>query len=243
MNSKYTVGLLVIFIALALAAYFAGKDREPTNMTEGTATPTPAPMLALEAADVQEFLASGPDGEVTLARVSGGWEVDGEPADDLVDGTIERLSPPDVIRVLTDRNPDDYGFATPTLTITLKTQSGTEHVLLFGDDTPVDGNVYVRVGEEGPIYIVLGTDVATVRGWLTSPPLAPTATATQGTQTAGPAAGTVTPAAADGSETPDEEATSAEPTGTGTAEETEAPETELPATKSATQTRTPTTTP
>jgi hypothetical protein len=236
MNSKYTLALFALFVGLAAAAYFLGRDREPTNMTAGTATPTPAPMVDLEASAVQEVAVGGADGEMTLTRVAGGWEVDGEPAADTVGETIERLSPPEVIRVLEGRDPDDYGFASPSLTITLKTQEGTEHVLFFGDDTPVDGNVYVRVGPEGPIYIVSGTDVTTVRGWLTSPPLAATATS-EATEVTGTPEATVEPGTP-GTGEPEEgmTATSDPQTPTPESEATETPSVGASATSTPTST-------
>jgi hypothetical protein len=177
MNTKYTAGMLALFLALAAAAYYAGRDREPVDLAAGTATPTPAPLFEYEPTDIQEFDVEGEEGSVTLTRVAGGWEVDGEPANDSIDPIVERLAHPAPLRTLpSDRDPETYGFASPTLTVTLRTQDGEEQVLVYGDETVIDAQVYVRLGGVGDIHMFSSGDWNTMRGWLTNPPLRPTAT-------------------------------------------------------------------
>ncbi len=179
MNRKYTLSLFAVFVALAAAAYYAGRDREPVEMTAGTATPTPEPMYTIAADDVQEIDVSGPGDEYVLRRAAGGWEVDGEKASEAVDGLVTRLAEGSIKRELPlDRNPSDYGFATPTLTVTIKTKAGDTYALTVGDDTPVESSVYLRLNGEAPIRVMAKADISTLRDWLTDPPLAPTATPT-----------------------------------------------------------------
>jgi hypothetical protein len=177
MNTKYTLGLLVAFVALAAAAYYAGRGREPVDLAAGTATPTPAPLFEFDPGDVEELVVDGDGGSITLTRAAGGWEVNGQAANDSVDGVVERLAKPVPIRTLPeDRDPDTYGFAAPTLTVTLKTQSGEEKVFVYGDEAPVDAHVYVQMGGSPAIHLFSSGDWNTLRDWLTNPPYRPTAT-------------------------------------------------------------------
>lgn len=178
MNPRNTFIIFIVFLALVgIAVYVDRQDTSPRDLGEGTATPTPEALFAFEPADVQEVHLLGDLGETTLRRTAGGWEVDGQPANDFAGGTLERVANPRVIRdIPADRDPDTYGFATPTLTVTLKLQDGGEHVLAVGDDAPVDPYVYVRVPASGRIVLITASDVNTLKGWLTEPPLAPTPT-------------------------------------------------------------------
>jgi hypothetical protein len=195
-NTKYTVGVFLIFVALVAAvAYLQRSGTESVDVGKGPPTPTAMPLVELEAAQVQEFTAQSPDGSVTLTRVAGGWEVNGQSAKESVDSTVTSLAKPAVVRELPeDRNPEDYGFATLSLTITLKTQDGTETVLEVGDDTPVGSDVYIRTKGASRIVTISNFDVNEVKGWITDPPLAPTPTpsaeATSGTPEPGVGEGT-----------------------------------------------------
>jgi len=196
MNIRYTLILVLVAVALGIFAW-TQRDVTPVDLAKGTATPTPVALLDLKPDDVQEVEVSGKDGKYTLTRVAGGWEVDGQKASDLVNSVVANLAKPGVLRELSaDRKPQDYGFATPSLTVTLKTAGGTSHVIEVGDDTPVEtGNVYVRLKDGPKIVVVSKSDITSLNDWFTNKPLAPTATPSpEGT----PAAGTPGAAATGG---------------------------------------------
>ncbi len=184
MNLRYTLILVLLAVALGIFAY-TQRDTEPVDVGTGTATPTAGPLFDLKPEDVQEVAVVSATGSYTLTRVAGGWEVDGQPANDMVDGVVKTLAAPTIVRELpADRDPEDYGFATPSLTVTLKTAGGDSKVLQVGDDTPVDFNVYLREKDAARIVIVGRADITSLKDWVTTRPLAPTPTPT------GPAAGT-----------------------------------------------------
>ena len=251
MNTRNTLILLIVFGALlAVAVYLSRNETESVDLSEGTATATPAPLIELEAASVQEVTGETADGSVTMSRVAGGWEVNGESAAEHVDGTLSRLANPTVVRDMPPgADPEVYGFATPSMTITLTTQDGAETILEVGDETLVDSNVYLRKSGEGRIVVVSNFEVNELKGWIDTPPLAPTPTpegagddtgdADSGEADEDPtdgAEGSETPSADEGTTTPepgDDEATQ-DPDETPEADETPTEATDDPETPSAT---------
>lgn len=176
MNLRFTLIVFLVFVAAAVFLY-TQRDREPTRVGPGAPTETPESILSLDAGDVQEVAVVGASGAYTLTRVAGGWEVDDQPAGTEVDSVVTSLANPTVLRVLPeDRDPNDYGFATPSLTVTLRTAAGDAHILHVGDDAPADPQVYVRLGGAGRIVLIGDYDVNRLKDWLTEPPLAPTET-------------------------------------------------------------------
>jgi hypothetical protein len=144
-NSRYTLILLLIFIGLVAFAV-TQRDAEPMQLGEGAPTPTPEDLLEINASDIEEVSVEGESGSYVLSRVSGGWEVDGDAAADEVDGLVTRLANPSVTRELpADRDPEIYGFAAPTLTVTLGTAVGDTYVILVGDEVPGGYDRYVGV--------------------------------------------------------------------------------------------------
>lgn len=181
MNRNYT--LIVVIGALALIALaFWQRDTEPVDLAKGTATPTPGPIMSLAHADVQELTVTGPAGkQTTLTRAGEGWQVDGALAADTVDGTISNVVKLAALDTLpAELKPADYGFESPTLTVTLKTSAGATTVFRVGDDVVGEASSsYVLLDGAGqPILIVNNVDLKTLLGWLDAKPLAPTPTAT-----------------------------------------------------------------
>lgn len=176
MNRRFTLIVFLVFAALAVFAY-TQRNTESLQVGEGAPTPTPLALLELVADDIEEVVVDGELGGYELSRVAGGWEVDGFAASDEVDGVVTRLANPNVIRELpADRDPDDYGFATPSLTVTLRMAAGDEHLLHVGDDTPVDPYAYVRLADGERLVIVSYSDFNRLKDWIEAPPLAPTPT-------------------------------------------------------------------
>lgn len=176
MNLRYTIILILVAAALGIFAW-TQRATEPVDVSKGAPTATPVALLELKPEDVQEVEVSGADGQYTLTRVAGGWEIDGEKTSDQVDGVVANLAKPAVLRELpADRKPEDYGFDSLTLTVTLKTAGGASQVIEVGDNTPVDPNVYIRLKDNPRIVIVSQTDITSLKDWFTTKPLAPTPT-------------------------------------------------------------------
>jgi hypothetical protein len=180
MNPRTTLIAVLAFVALAVFAYTL-RGTPSQQVGSGAPTPTAPPLLDLAEDAVQEVEVAAADGAYTLKRVGTGWEVDDQPASDEVATTVSSLASPAVLRELpADRKPDDYGFATPTLTVTLRTADGSESVLLVGDDAAADPQVYVMLSGGERIVLISNYEVDRLRDWLEDPPLAPTATPTEG---------------------------------------------------------------
>jgi hypothetical protein len=176
MNRRYTLIIILIFVALAIMAYLQ-RDAEPIDFTDGGPTPTAAPILEVESADVQEVEVADGSQSYTLVRVAGGWEIDEESLSEFVDGTIGRMANPTVLRSLPeDVDPSDFGFDSPTMTLTLKTAGGDSHSLVVGDKHPVDPQYYMRLAGDERIVIVSSSDLDSLMTWFSSPPFVPTPT-------------------------------------------------------------------
>lgn len=178
MNRKFT--LLIVAVAIVLVGVaISQQDTAPVDLAKGTATPTPGPIFSFGESELQEVMVEGPGGQTyTLARVAGGWEVDGAQASDVVSSTVGNLATLVATQTLRDRNPSDYGFAAPALTVTLKTAAGAETTFQVGDETLVEtGSRYLRkVPDDGAILVVSSFHLQQLLDWLAAPPLAPTAT-------------------------------------------------------------------
>lgn len=176
MNVRYTLVVFLVFVALVAFAY-TQREAEPHDVGVGTPTATPAPLLELEAGDVQSVAVVAASGSYTLTRVAGGWEVDGEATNDLVDGVVTRLASPTIMgEVPAGKNPNDYGFATPALTVTLRTAAGDAHTFQVGDELAVSPNYYVRLEGGDRMVWLSNSDINLLRDWVDTPPLAPTPT-------------------------------------------------------------------
>jgi hypothetical protein len=233
-NKRYTLVIFLVFVALVVLAVTL-RDTEPKQVGSGAPTPTPQPLLEVDADDIEEVAVESEAGEYVLSRVAGGWEVDGEEATDEVDGLVSRLASPSVQRELpADRDPEVYGFATPTLTVTLRTAAGDAYVMQVGDEVPAGYDVYVRLVpgegagaqiEETRIVIMGGGDFERLKDWIEDPPIEPTPTpeATETVEAAIEEEGTPGAATEEATAEAGEEVT-AEPTDGALEEPTDQPE-------------------
>lgn len=183
MNTRYTLIIVLLAIAAGIFTY-TQRDAKPVDYTHGAPTATPAPFLELDKDKLQEVEVATKDGKVLLKRAAGGWEVDGKgKASDTVGSTLERLAKPEVLRDLgTEAEPEDYGLATASMTVTLKLSGGESTVVQLGDKHPIDPQYYVRKAGDKRIVILSSTDWDSLKDWIANAPLAPTATpAAEGT--------------------------------------------------------------
>ncbi|MBQ7671414.1 MAG: DUF4340 domain-containing protein [Clostridia bacterium] len=54
---------------------------------------------------------------------------------------------------ITGGNEDDYGFSSPSLTVTCEYKNGIVYTLTFGDENEAVGGVYVKEAGSGKIYL------------------------------------------------------------------------------------------
>lgn len=177
MNSRNTLIMLLVTVLLVGAAYMM-KDVTPRDYGKGTPTPTPPPLFSpsIAVSDVVQVAVQSTAGTtLTMTHQTGTWLTNGQASNDQVDGMINRIISPTVETALFDRKPEDYGFGTPQLTVTIKTGSQS-YVLLLGDDAPADPSVYVRVNGQGPIFVINNADLNQLKTWVDVPPYAPTPT-------------------------------------------------------------------
>ncbi|MBK6767439.1 MAG: DUF4340 domain-containing protein [Ardenticatenales bacterium] len=183
MNRRLTLILFLIFAAMVILAYSL-RNETGKQVGPNAPTPTPGPIWALDAKAVSKVEVSGAGNAYTLALVDGKWQVDNLPTNDEVAGVVERTASPSVQRTLPGgRDATNYGFASPTLTVTF-TVSETAHTLIVGDPPLTSESDRYVMGQDGTtIYIVSGFDLGQLEDWLTTPPLAPTPTAAAPTTT------------------------------------------------------------
>jgi len=175
MNARTTLAVFLAFAALAVFAWTL-RDQAPRQVGPNAPTATPGPIWEVADEGVTALTVVSTTGTYTLTRMGDGWQVDGQPAASDVGTTVQAVAKPSVLRVLgEDRDPNDYGFAAPALTLTF-TISDVQRVLLVGDQPPTTSDYYVRPAEGGPIRIVSGFDIGRLKEWLTARPYAPTAT-------------------------------------------------------------------
>ncbi|MCB0216665.1 MAG: DUF4340 domain-containing protein, partial [Chloroflexi bacterium] len=97
------------------------------------------------------------------------------------------LAKPSVLRYLSeDLKPEQFGFDSPTMTVTLKTAAGESKTIVVGDKNPVEPQYYIRLGDDPRIAIVSSGDWESLQSWISAPPYAPTPTpepSSDGTET------------------------------------------------------------
>lgn len=175
MNPRVTIVLLLVFAGLAFFAWSL-RDQEPRQYGEDAPDATAVPLWDATGEDLTEVLVEGPEGSLTLTRVGDGWEVDEKRAASDVDAVLGGVAELETRRELpAERDPADYGLATPAMTVTLKT-ADAQLVLLVGDQAPASSDFYVRRTDGQDIRLVAGFDLERLQGWLTDPPYEPTAT-------------------------------------------------------------------
>ncbi len=193
MKPRTTLILAGVFLAL-LAYVYWGEIRRPAS--EGETTPTPEPLISLDAGQVVGITVRGGEQETRLSREpEGAWQIDAPtpgPADaSRVSQFLARLTNLTPTRTLDEPGPlQDYGLTEPELQVTLSLSDGSTHVLLIGAANPFDTAHYAQVqGREG-VHLVSALLVESAQEMLDTPPVPPTPTPTSeptATPTATPA--------------------------------------------------------
>ena len=179
MNSRTTLLLLVVSVALGLALYWL----------PGTATPSeaevPAPqditVLSHDSRQVTELEAVNANNQtLQVWRNGDNWDIqiDERVAGDtiVIGPTIANIAGLRATTVITPEKQTlaDYGLDAPQLVITLQGEAGLLDRLRVGSRNPSGGARYVQVEGQPQIYLVDDIALDTLESWYTTVPVAPT---------------------------------------------------------------------
>ncbi|GIW06159.1 MAG: hypothetical protein KatS3mg060_0964 [Dehalococcoidia bacterium] len=182
-NPRLTLALVVIAAVLGGYVFFVEMNREPPPPPGAPPAPTPVTLLGGTPDDLATIEVRTPEGRAVLNRPPGGNWLIVEPTAGDADqvrmlSVAGRLVPFTANRVLTDTSQlAQYGLVNPTTSATLTTKDGTRTELRIGDQTALADGYYVRVGNDGPVYLVSRAAIDELRRLVSDPPRPrPTAT-------------------------------------------------------------------
>src|SRR3954447_12175393 len=149
-----------LLVALSVAVWWS--KRHPEAAQSSTANTPASPKLAdIPSAQIKNLTVKKKDGStVNVQKVKDKWAIVAPaqyPADqDAVSSMTSSLSPVTADSVVEDKASDlaKYGLNTPSLTVTVRENSGKSDEFVFGDDVPAGSLVYVRVGSDPKVYAV-----------------------------------------------------------------------------------------
>lgn len=152
MRFKGTVWMAALFLGIALYYFFIDVPREQKQAEEKERSEK---ILLFEKEDVEEFSLEKKDSVIRLATKDGKvWNltepVSAEADDIFAESYLTRLNDARFLRVV-EETPSDlsvYGLKEPKLTVRLKIKGQEEKSLLLGDDHPMRGKLYVKLGDE-----------------------------------------------------------------------------------------------
>lgn len=177
MNSRTTLVLLVVSVALGLYLYFvpaADEDLTPPSETQ-------IPVLTFESRQVARMEVQNASGErLEVMRNNDEWDVvtDQRVAGDtiLIGPMVANVAGLQATTVITPeaQSMADYGLQTPALTVNLYSLDAPLATLLVGTRNPSGGARYVQVQGRPQVYLVSDSTLDTIEGWYTAVPIAPT---------------------------------------------------------------------
>ena len=184
MNSRNTIIVLILLIALSAYVYFAEWNKPaPSAQT----TPTVAAIglfPKIETADVVGINIHRGDKTVDLEKHAAKWQfvvpANGGQADtSKVNGGISVITLVNAHRSFGSvQNFAQYGLSKPMATIDIVLKDGSQHTLLIGAPTLDGGSYYVQKKGVQEVYLVYKSAIDSVLKWATSPPYPPTPTPT-----------------------------------------------------------------
>ncbi len=185
MNPRITLIIVIVFAVLLGYVYFVELNKTPAEL--GTPVPTPQPSVLqvaesnVKTIEIRDLRAPR---EVRLTRVDTGWQVTqpiSKAADSpTVERTLTQLASLQATRVLTNvTDLAPYGFSPATLEVRLIMTDTTPYALTIGDKTPDGSNYYATyTGDKSKVFLLGGSTVEELTGWLATPPYEPTPTPT-----------------------------------------------------------------
>ena len=187
MRFRTTLILLAILIILA-AFVFLWERKQPAPMSaEATPPPTALPgLFAFVASDARSLRIARIDSgaQVEFAyRDTGLWHLTAPIAEVADQGRVTSfvqslswLTPTRALEGAT--NAADYDLNPGQLRIEVTLLDGTQHAIIYGAATPAGSGYYAQIEGDGRILIVNYALYSDATAFLSSPPVAPTATLT-----------------------------------------------------------------
>ncbi|MBZ2179284.1 MAG: DUF4340 domain-containing protein [Acidobacteriota bacterium] len=155
-------GLLVAALLLALMAggiYWS--NQEEAKKAAAPSADGPPKLLEIPEDQFVKLTIKRRDGSgAVVERLPAGWKLTSPqplPVDDrAVQSLVTALALVSSERVLDDKPGDrmPYGFASPSLEITINRKDGKQHKLLLGEDSPLGTSVYAQVAGDPRLYTI-----------------------------------------------------------------------------------------
>jgi hypothetical protein len=192
MNSRLTIGLFVVFVALGVVAFVS--NRSGASASLGTPTPNMS-VFSFQPTDVQTLVIDYNSKSVTVQQDSSGqWQLivpKAQYSDSThIAGVVATLANMQKGRdvPMGSNSLSTFGLDKPYLTATATLKDGAKHVLIAGNKNPGGDSYYAQIQGQPALFLVAIIDVDSMAQLVAQPPVAtPTAVTTPIT--------TVTPAA------------------------------------------------
>jgi hypothetical protein len=157
--------ILVIGVVLVLLAGIFAALKVHNNNAEDTATEDTVYVSQTALEDVTSFSWQVEDQTYTLTKTDDGWTCaeypDMELDTDAVEALLENITPLEANQQVEDPDSDDvYALDDPQTVITCTTADGTSTYSL-GMENEITGGTYLKVEEDGSVYLVDSTLVTT----------------------------------------------------------------------------------
>jgi len=186
MNTRNTVILVVVLIALGAYVYF-GEMGGGRSSASATPTPSAATLWQFPANNIKRIEVHDMQTKQNARLVKdtdGAWQIEA-PIVDVADPTrlnslTSRLAKITASRVITNPPADlaPFGLVTYTLTAKIGLTENQTRTLQVGDKNPQGFSYYVQQGDSSTIYLVTSSLIDDLRRLITEPPRKPTPTPT-----------------------------------------------------------------
>ncbi|HMA36764.1 MAG TPA: DUF4340 domain-containing protein [Chloroflexia bacterium] len=176
-RNRTLIVLAVVFVILAGLSFYLQSN--PATPPVPTAEPTVI-VWDYSSGTASMLSVQSPTSTVTLQIQGGKWRITAPlqtDADDLqVAQVASQLKKPEARSKIGDNvtNLQQYGLATPALTVTLVLSGITppQQQLLVGNAS-LDGSAYyVRPAGSNAVYLITNATIESLKGWLSAPPVA-----------------------------------------------------------------------
>ncbi|MCC8169635.1 MAG: DUF4340 domain-containing protein [Oscillospiraceae bacterium] len=169
--SKSTRNIIIIAAAVVLLAagiFFVGR----LDTSEDTVSATPEPSYTVYSADTSDIasvIVKNPEETIEANNLGdGAWTINNMSNDDIdkskaytLVSTVSKIISKNKI----EENPSDlseYGLSEPSVTVTIKKNSGEENTLYVGDKSPTLGEYFIILDGDNTVYTLYNYKVETL---------------------------------------------------------------------------------
>jgi len=151
---------LAICIGVSYAVISTENEKNATSTAETEATLASFTILDIDPEQISRIYWKYSDWiDFDMSYIDGQWICTEDPTADLLEEVVTDTFLNDfrdvqAYKELSSDNLEDYGLADPYATAHIIQADGTETVLEFGNSTTISGYCYMRMNEEGPVYMV-----------------------------------------------------------------------------------------